>query len=380
MPAAPKGPAPGKATSLNKGTAPAVDINDANLPALPYVAEVTGNDVYLRSGPGTNYYQCGKLNKTTRVTVVARQFSWSCIVPPPGSFSWVSKQYVVPEANDPNTGSVTGENVRIWAGSDDFKPIHSTTLQAKLNKGDKVKLLGEEAGDYYKIAPPPGAYLWASSEYLRPLGPAGIIPIIAMDSNIPGRPATAVTVIQPSTESVKLKEYYFLQKQIDAERAKPVDQQDYTVAKKALEGITAVKDAGKAARYAKFTLNQIEKFELAKTVSEQIRQQDDYLQQVRQKIEQAKAEKMAQVPALGKFAVIGQLQTSNIYGDSAATKHYRIVDDSGKTICYAVPDGAAAGMDLSSFIASRVGLIGTIEPNASTGGALVTFTEIVKLN
>ncbi|MFC1794306.1 hypothetical protein ACFL3Q_12045, partial [Planctomycetota bacterium] len=29
--------------------------------SFPYTAEITGNDVYVRSGPGTNFYHCGKL-------------------------------------------------------------------------------------------------------------------------------------------------------------------------------------------------------------------------------------------------------------------------------------------------------------------------------
>ena len=54
------------------------------IPSFPYVAEITGNDVHIRCGPGTNYYHCTKLNKTGRVEVVSSQFSWSRIVPPAG--------------------------------------------------------------------------------------------------------------------------------------------------------------------------------------------------------------------------------------------------------------------------------------------------------
>ena len=35
-----------------------------------YVAEVLGNDVFIRSGPGTQFYQCGKLYAGDRVQVV----------------------------------------------------------------------------------------------------------------------------------------------------------------------------------------------------------------------------------------------------------------------------------------------------------------------
>ena len=133
------------------------EVNEANVPAFPYIAQITDDNVNIRSGPGTNYYICGKLGKTDAVRVVGSQFSWSCIVPPVGSFSWISKQYVSVDPNDPNKGVVDGEAVRVYAGAEGLKPIHSTTLQLKLNRGDKVVVMSREEGDYSKIVPPSGA-------------------------------------------------------------------------------------------------------------------------------------------------------------------------------------------------------------------------------
>ena len=51
---------------------------DANeVLSFPYVAQITGDDVYVRSGPGTQHYSCGKLNKAARVKVVSRRSGWS---------------------------------------------------------------------------------------------------------------------------------------------------------------------------------------------------------------------------------------------------------------------------------------------------------------
>jgi len=133
------------------GPTPAADVNAVSTPQFPYDAEITGDNVYIRSGPGSNYYDCGKLNKGGKVKVVSHQFSWSCIVPPPGSFSWIYVPYVTIDPDNPGTGIVTGDGVRVYAGSDMVKPIHST-LQLKLDRGEKVKLLGEQKDNYYKIA------------------------------------------------------------------------------------------------------------------------------------------------------------------------------------------------------------------------------------
>ena len=83
-----------------------VEIVKVALPAFPYVAEITADNVYIRSGPGTNYYSCGKLHKGNEVTVVASKYSWSHIVPPTGSFSWISKQYVKIDSENPGVGIV----------------------------------------------------------------------------------------------------------------------------------------------------------------------------------------------------------------------------------------------------------------------------------
>ncbi len=354
--------------------ASANDVNAVNILSFPYVAEITGDNVYVRSGPGTNYYDCGKLNKDNRVEVVSSQFSWSRIVPPSGSFSWISMQYVNIDPNNPAVGIVSGDSVRVYAGSDTVKPLYSTTLQLKLNQGDKVRLLGEEEDNYYKITPPTGAYLWVSTEYTRPLGPIGEVEITT-EPKAESSDTTMVVATNLSVEAEKLKEYYALEKQIQTERAKSIDQQNYANIKKALAEIARNKEAGKTARYCEFAIKQVERLELALAVAKEVQLQNAQLQQTKVRIEKARMTRLDEYQELGRFAVVGQLEKFETYGPG----HYRIVDDSGKTICYALPSGSAAEMDLDKFVGKKVGLAGTIEPHLDTEGALVRFTDIVEL-
>ena len=338
------------------------DVNEAAVPSFPYVALITNNNVNIRSGPGTNYYSCGKLNKNDSVKIVGSRFTWSQIVPPAGSFSWISKQYVSIDPNDPTIGIVTGEGVRVYVGSNYREPIHSETTHLKLSKGEEVKLLGEEKDDYYKIAPPAGAYRWVSTRYTNPLGPVGEVL----------EPAAVVA----GKISEKLKEYYALKKKIDTERAKPIPQQNYAEIKKALLEIADSNGAGKAARYSEFTIKQIKRFELAFAVEKVVRLGDAQLQQIRERIEKARIMRLAEVPALGRFTAVGEFQTFETYGPG----HYRLIDDSGKIICYALPRGSASKMDLSKLVGRKVGLVGTTKPHPPTKGALVRFAEIALLN
>lgn len=244
---------------------------------FPFMAEITGDNVYFRSGPGTNFYECGKLNKGDKVKVVSKQFSWYRIVPPPKSFAWISMKYVKPDPANPDYGIVEGDRVRVYAGSNRVPPHYSTSLLGKLNKGDRVRLLGEQLDEYYKIAPPPSTYLWVSTYFTKPLPPekkkttvakaeedeaeeeaetpdepkpAGSVPKVVKIDPSSEQEEVAVTPPEPSdtkppvaeevevVPSTPLERYRAIQEIIKAERKKrPIKEQDYTQIKKDLAEI-----------------------------------------------------------------------------------------------------------------------------------------------
>jgi len=373
----------GREAAARPGRAAPVRGAKVTVPSFPYVAEITGDNVNVRSGRGTNYYSCGKLNKGDRVKVVNHQLGWSCIVPPAGSFSWISKQYIGIDLDNPTVGIVTGDGVRVYAGSDLIKPMHSTTLQRKVNWGDKVELLGEVKENYHKVAPPAGAYLWVSTQYTKAVDPAKEVkPIIVKPPTTTVSPPT--TTVKPPKKVVRpdisaeaaLITYYALEKLIEAERVKPIAQQNYANIKKTLTEIIGSKKAGKAARYSESALKLVERYEWAYKVEKDVRLQDAELQRILEGINKARIIRMAEeVENLGRFAVIGQLETFVTYGPG----HYRIIDDSDKTICYALPTGLASKMDLSKLVGRKVGLVGTIQPHPQTSGAAVQFKQVVEL-
>jgi uncharacterized protein YgiM (DUF1202 family) len=344
--------------------------------SFPYMAEVTATDVLVRSGPGTNYYRCGKVSAPSKVEVVGSEYGWSKIVPPAGSFSWISKQYVAIDTNNPGQGIVTGDNVNVRAGSEFVSAMQSASLQTQLNKGAKVKLMGEEMDDYYKIAPPEGAYLWISTEYIKNVGAVEKMAATSADVNAvePNAPPKPVSV-----EAQKLKEYRELTKQIKTERAKPVADQNWAQIKAGLAAIADNNDAGNAARYAKLQLENVKGFELARTASEELKQQEGKLAQTREQIEKARQEQLATIPDVGKFAIIGKLRPSLLYARSSKDYRYLILGDNNKIVAYALPAESATGIDMSQFFNKKVGLVGKIERDPQTGSTLVRFTEVVEM-
>jgi uncharacterized protein YgiM (DUF1202 family) len=371
-------------------------------PTFPYTAEITGDNVYFRSGPGTNFYECGKLNKGDKVKVVSKQFTWYRIVPPPKSFAWISTQYVKVDPANPESGILTGDRVRVYAGSDRVRPHYSTSLLGKLNEGERVKLLGQQLDDYYKIAPPPSAYLWVSTYFtkplppekkvppiekvtppVKPLAPGDVPPVVKIDTSkvptdtIVKPPATkpAPEKVAPITPSTPLERYQALQKRIEAELKKLRKEQDYKDIKKELTEISNDENADKVAKYAKKVLQRVEALELAISVDEQLRLQNELLNKKTEGIDKARAAKLAEIKNMGQYAIIGWLQTFTLFGKG----HYRILDESGKMLCYALPSKQIKLMDLSSLIGKKVGLKGMIQPHLPTRKAMIRFSEIVEL-
>lgn len=371
-------------TDVNMAAQPPVTVGapkPAETPTGSYVAEALGDDVFIRSGPGTNFYQCGKLYKSDRIQVVSTQQGWACVVPPPGCFSWIPMQYVSINLDNPTMGIITGDNVRIYAGSDFVEPMHSTSEQVKLFRGDSVKLLGEEKDDYYKIAPPQGAYLWVSTQFIQAsqAGPGKASPGQAAGPGVQTPGQTPEAQVPPGTESALLDAYYALVTQLKTERAKPMSEQNYTAIRDKLQEIAKNPAAGKAARYSEFSLKQIERFDLARTVGKEIELQSQERQKVNSKIDEARQARLAQIEDLGKFAVVGKLAGSSLYGSADQTKRYRILDETGKTICYIAPTAAAMSQDLSQLIGKKVGLVGEIQPHEPTSRAFIRYTQVIPL-
>ena len=390
---------------------PAAEANALNLPAFPFLAEITGDDVYIRSGQGTQYYNTGKARKGEKVKVVGSKFSWLQIVPPAGSYSWISKQYIQIDPQNNTSGMVMGEAVRVYAGSDEVQPMHSTSMQVKLSKGDKITIVGEEKDGYCKIAPPEGAYLWVSSQHAKPLGtlmapaqtttvtstsvmpttahpvpatpfptnsgllkPQGTSPNEPNDSNMPSPVPAPITL-----EEQRMGQVQVLREKVGAERAKPAADQNFADVKKELMEVAGDKQSPRAARKAQGLLKDIERSELSQEVAKAVKVQDEQSEKANQKIESAKNEQLSKFEDKSIFAVIGKLLESPLFAETPGAKYYRVVDGNGKTQCYARPTGAAVDVDLSKFVDKKVGLVGTIEANAEMGEAVVQFTNIVEI-
>jgi hypothetical protein len=137
---------------------------------FPYKAYVTANDVYVRSGPGENYYPTEKVKAGTEVEVYRHDpGGWYAIRPLPDSFTWVSGRYLKPGTD--GLAEVVGDAVAARVGSQfsDIRDVH----QVRLDRGEIVELRGTKqvgtgpgAVTWYRISPPSGEFRWISGKYV----------------------------------------------------------------------------------------------------------------------------------------------------------------------------------------------------------------------
>jgi len=125
---------------------------------------IMSNAVYVRCGPGDNYYPTLKLDKGAKVKVVGAKFDWLKIVPPDGSFCYVARLYV-DRHGDGSVGRVNKDSINVRAGS--ALSALKIGILCELNQGEEVEILGEEQ-EYFKIKPPAKAYLYINKKFVEP--------------------------------------------------------------------------------------------------------------------------------------------------------------------------------------------------------------------
>ncbi len=129
---------------------------------FPVKARIAANNVYVRGGPGQNYYPTQKLDYGDEVEVYRRDpGGWLAIRPPRESYSWVSARYL--KMVEPDIAVVTAEDVVARVGSQlsDKRDI----WQVKLRRGEELRVL-ENAGAWLKVAPPSGEFRWISAQFV----------------------------------------------------------------------------------------------------------------------------------------------------------------------------------------------------------------------
>ncbi len=137
---------------------------------FPYTAYVTSDEVFVRSGPGKNYYPTSKLTRGDTVEVYRLDpGGWCAIRPPRRSFSWVPSEAL--KIDRDGIATVLPEQLPARVGSA-FGEMRDTT-QVRLDRGELVEVIethvmgeGPDRMEWSMIAPPSGEFRWVSQKLL----------------------------------------------------------------------------------------------------------------------------------------------------------------------------------------------------------------------
>jgi hypothetical protein len=228
-----------------------------------------------------------------------------------------------------------------------------------------VEIVGSPAGegDYYKITPPAGAFLYVSGESLKP-----ILPEVKKEEPKKEEPAEAVktevkegeakltdvvtevkpeAVVEPKKEEPKpvvparpameqtyLKQCYDLSAKLDEEIKKPVPEKKYDEYKQVLEPMLAdPNEAGIAAQYAKYLSDRITRYELAISAGDQMKQQDQKMAEIRKQIDEARKAQLEKIAKqYEQYVMTGILKQSYVYSGKTAQKRFLLTNDQGRVI------------------------------------------------
>lgn len=340
--------------------------------------EVTGNDVYVRSGPSLNHYTVCKVNAGDRVTIVGEQGGWYEILPPPGAFSYISGDFV--DTPDDKTGVVNGNDVRVRAGSSLVK--HKYTVQKKLSKGAQVSILGRNPDGFLRIVPPDGVTLWMSTEFVAQVpegrGPADPTAagskvetedtpkpvaepttepkIVATPPKKSGASGSLLGALPPTYERRQLN---LIDADVEKELAVPVLERQYQPLIDRYAEIAGQEEDEFARRYAQARIDQLKNMAEAAETIRKVRSLSVQTDAQRRKYMEARAAlPEVQVPVPSGLDAQGELRVSALYPPSSDPRRYRLVDPSeppGRTIGY-VDVPADSNLNVDQFIGRYVGV------------------------
>ncbi len=344
------------------------------LQLFPFQGVVTGDSVYIRSGPDTNYYPIAKLNTGAKVAVVDQEYGWYKITPPQGSFSWVSKRYV--ESTGSKAGRITGSRVNIRAGS----PLSSRNfaVQMQAEKGTEVQIVGQQ-GQWYKISPPEGAYLWISARYVKGIGvvakPEMAQKPVKTATSQPARLATTrPTVVVTSQPVFGLEAIDYgqfgqfaqqlarLDKRFKQQLGRPLAQQSWDDLLEKYRQIGQQKGPAMALAYTRQRAIMIDYQLRIQGGLRDIQELGREFEQSIQLLSEQRAEiQLEQVTVPQLFVAKGLLNTSMVFVSPSGPQRFRLVkpDGSRRTVAY-IQVGADSGISLSQFLGKYVGVRGKL--------------------
>ncbi len=373
---------------------------------VPFTGIVIDDKVEVRAGGGNTFYVVGTLQRGALVQVDEVLFGWLKIVPPAAVHSVVGRAFVNRQGAG-NEGVINQDRVDVLAGN--VNPSDNPyKRQVFLTVGDKVTILGE-AGDFYKIAPPKGAFVFlppgsvrrataaeiASGVETRPAAepkpvdaaptptpvPAGTpdpapVASTAPLATVPGGDVTTVIVEAPVAEpkpdptvtavqtptateppapapATPTAAFVELESRFEAASQLPVEQQPVAELLAAYEALRASETLQPTERIvAAARVRQLNRASEIQRALGEVAAVRERIATQKTQIEQTAADRAARP----NYDAVGQLLVSPVFTGEKLPRLYRLADPgSFRTICYVQ---LPPSVDLQKVLGRMVGVVG----------------------
>lgn len=345
-------PAPATAPAPAAAAPSAPAAGDVPNAAYQFIGEVTANSVNVRSGPADSHYVTTRLTKGDRVVVVGHKFEWLKIIPPKGSFSYVAKLYIDRDGAG-NTGTINKNEVSVRAGSDRV-PLKND-VQTTLSQGTKVQIIGEQ-DEYFKIAPPEGAFVYVSKQFVTPVREAttkeSAAPTVTLApseerawsdatktpaAKPPMEPAETVKAPEQPAAADAQAQFAAAERQFESTKDQPIEQRpisDMLKTYRELADNASLSSGARTTARNRAALLAIQEKQVAE-ITQAKQSTSDFAARQAELDEQArKIEQRLQAAGIASYAAVGQLQMSTITrADNQPL--LRLVDPAdGRTLVY----------------------------------------------
>ncbi|MCK4340184.1 MAG: SH3 domain-containing protein, partial [Phycisphaerae bacterium] len=135
--------------------------------AQAYWLRVTADRLNVRSQPDANSIVVTRVERDAILRALGSRFGWHRVLPPEGVFSYVSAAHVERQSETEGLVAVRSGTLRVRVGSlvRELDPLKSE-VQTLLERGTPVRIVGAQ-GEWLKIVPPEGVYLYVSDKYVQ---------------------------------------------------------------------------------------------------------------------------------------------------------------------------------------------------------------------
>ncbi len=399
-----------------------ITATEASVPAVApteskaYIGLITADRVYVRSGPAGIYYPVCYLQKDQQVIVrevLKGKNDWAKIEPTAQCFSYIAKEFVelkelerpiaarveategmedTPAAPAVRTGmmgtdlaalvgkeaimgEVTGNAVRVRAGSMRIAPEMATQVQLKLNKGDKVRVIGVR-DNYYKIISPSNAYFWVSLDFIKKL--EGATPEQFEQVRQLARRDVAM-MIEPEKFQSQYDDFLTLSKEYELEQNKPLLARDYESIMQKIDTILSETRSTSIQRSAENLKRNVERVMTAQMTLKRSRERDHMLmmkmQQIDNELQTMVGSEMALTNKDENVSVKGILAHSAVFTQPNKNRRYLVINNMEKIECYAVTNSDM--IDLEDWVNRQVFLRGNIKYDAFSKSRIL-FVDLIE--